>query len=550
MIPGQRAKTAILLLAVFVAAGAGGVYAEEAIQFTIESDKDEYVINEPVRFKLKLKNISETEQRVLTDLGGGHYLSLTRNITYNITTPAGIEEKRCIPSEADLIGDIWDYKGVPLAPGDSLVAYVYPFQSFLEGKVTREKALKEKERRYRTFNKPGTYKISMVYEATPEKFNNIYTREGGLRSNEITVHFREPGPVEKKMIDAMNHSITTDYDIYNWVEPDDAEIMSNLIKKYPDHPLTRHLELRVANARFWKGKLEEAAQKFREVNRKHPDFRYHNVQLFLARTYLKMGKKEKAIEVIDTAFRNDPECRELRDLNELKAEILYGKRDGYSKWMKARAKGIDLFKKERAGIIKNPPEDLLREAEKVLKEQFRTNPDSYKETPYFNPEDDLMDFRLGEPCPAYQLDVQKVYRMEDTGGFKNALDFRSWNLPIYIADEENPRTIIRMKKHTDGKWYQGGGGSGRPVIEVREKYQGEEGYKYALLVTRSDLREMFLIERDEELEIYIPGQDSYKAGLFGLSKDSAGYYPAIPLDQLVDYIKDNWKYSGRQKGLN
>ena len=70
--------------------------------------------------------------------------------------------------------------------------------------------MKEKKRRYRTFNKPGTYKIRIVYEATPEKFNNIYTREGGLRSNEITVHFREPGPVEKKMIDAMEHSLGAD----------------------------------------------------------------------------------------------------------------------------------------------------------------------------------------------------------------------------------------------------------------------------------------------------------------------------------------------------
>ena len=139
--------------------------------------------------------------------------------------------------------------------------------------------------------------------------------------------------------------------IYDRVEPDDAEIMSGLIKKYPDNPLTRHLELRVANARYWEGKLEEAAEKFREVNRKYPDFRYHNAQLFLARTYLKMGKKEKAIEAIDTAFRNDPECRELRSLNRLKAEILYGKREGYRKWMKARAKGIDLFEKERSDSI-------------------------------------------------------------------------------------------------------------------------------------------------------------------------------------------------------
>ncbi|MFO7916127.1 MAG: tetratricopeptide repeat protein [Candidatus Krumholzibacteriales bacterium] len=549
MISGYRLKPAIFLMAVIVAAGAAEASAGEPVQFTIESSKDEYVVNEPVRFKLKLKNISETEQRVLTDTGEG-FLSLTRNIDYYITTPAGIEEKRYIPWDSDLIGGMGDYKGVPLAPGDSLVAYVYPFQSFLAGKVTREKVLKEKKRRYRTFNKPGTYKISIVYEATPEKFNNIYTREGGLRSNEITVNFREPGPIEKKMIDAMEHSLGADIYIYDRVEPEDAEIMSELIEKYPDNPLTRHLELRVANARYWEGKLEEAAEKFREVNRKYPDFRYHNVQLFLAMTYLKMGKKEKAIEAIDTAFRNDPECRELRSLNELKAEILYGKREGYRKWMKARVKGIDLFKKENSGIMKNPPEDLLPEAEKVLGEHFRTNPDSYKQTPYFNPEDDLMDFRLGDPYPAYHLDVRKVYRMEDTSDFKNALDFRSWNLPIYIGDEKNPRTIIRMKKYIDGKWYPGGGGSAQPIVEVREKYPGEEGYKYAHLVSRSDLREIFLIERDEEFEIYIPGQDSYKAGLFGLSKDSAGYYPAIPLDQLVGHIKSNWKYSGRGKGLN
>jgi hypothetical protein len=100
-----------------------------------------------------------------------------------------------------------------------------------------------------------------------------------------------------------------------------------------------------------------------------------------------------------------------------------------------------------AGVIKEVPEDLLPAAEKILSEEFNKNAYNYKNNlSYFQPEDNLMDFRLGEPYPFYQLNLKDIYYLKDKNNFENIIQFRGWSVPIYLGNEKEPRTRVTIKK--------------------------------------------------------------------------------------------------------
>lgn len=63
--------------------------ASEPIQLTLESDKAEYIIKEPLRFKLTFKNVSGKEQRLMLVGGTIPQLDLLEHIIYSIKTPEG-----------------------------------------------------------------------------------------------------------------------------------------------------------------------------------------------------------------------------------------------------------------------------------------------------------------------------------------------------------------------------------------------------------------------------------------------------------------------------
>jgi len=202
-------------------------------------------------------------------------------------------------------------------------------------------------------------------------------------------------------------------------------------------------------------------------------------------------------------------------------------------------------------VIKDTPEDLPPAAKKLLSEQFDKKLHTYiKNFPFFHPEDSLLDFRVGDPCPAYGLDVIKVYQLENKNNFEEALEFRAWNIPIYLGDEKEPRTLFRVRKESDGKWhYMGMGGRAQPLAEARENWPAEEGYKSAYLVTHP-FRTLIMLEKADTLQIYIFSQDSVVAKFFGVSKNSDGFYPLFSRDHLIEHIKSKEKYSRKRTGLD
>ena len=105
-----------------------------------------------------------------------------------------------------------------------------------------------------------------------------------------------------------------------------------------------------------------------------------------------------------------------------------------------------------AGVIKEVPEDLLPAAEKILEIKFDRSRQWYLSMSYFQPEDNLMDFRLGVPYPCYQFKMKDIYYLKDKKNFENIIKFRIWSVPIYLGNEKEPRTKFNMKKDSDGKW--------------------------------------------------------------------------------------------------
>lgn len=180
----------------------------------------------------------------------------------------------------------------------------------------------------------------------------IFTPQGGvLESNEITLRFREPDPVEKEILDVIwETSPYAIHDIGDYVETEEASKMSQLIAKYPEHPLIKHLEIRVAISKkhYKVRKYDEAIELFDEFQRKYPHFRFHERQVHLAFAYRGKGDKQKAIEIVNNAFKKEPACRYDYDLNRVKAIVLYGKRGWEKKWTeKAHRFGVDYLSKEK-----------------------------------------------------------------------------------------------------------------------------------------------------------------------------------------------------------
>jgi len=204
-----------------------------------------------------------------------------------------------------------------------------------------------------------------------------------------------------------------------------------------------------------------------------------------------------------------------------------------------------------AGVIKEVPEDLLPAAEKILIKKFKSNTMQVKGfLPYFQPEDNLMDFRLGEPYPKYALDGLKIYRLKDNTEFLEALEFLRWRLPIYLGDEKEPRTILSVKKNGEENWvYTGMGGYAQNMLEAKKLWPAEKGYSHAMILVSGLKVPLIMLEKDSKLQFYYFRSNNWAERLFGIYRNSDGYYPLFSKDHLIEKIKGNKERFEEREGL-
>jgi len=206
----------------------------------------------------------------------------------------------------------------------------------------------------------------------------------------------------------------------------------------------------------------------------------------------------------------------------------------------------------KAGIIKETPEGLTEAAEEILTEYFKSERMQTEGfPPYFYPEENLLDFSLGEPFPFYRLDIPVVYELENTEYFKKALILNGWYLPIYMGNETEPRTYLLVKKENDRKWRNiSMGGTYQNINQAREKWPSKDGYLHALLTAEAFyLPRLIAVEKSGELNIFFFSQDSLLAKDFGLSRNDEGYFPAISIEKFTSHIKKDEKYERKIKRI-
>lgn len=200
-----------------------------------------------------------------------------------------------------------------------------------------------------------------------------------------------------------------------------------------------------------------------------------------------------------------------------------------------------------AGIIKEAPEGLMEAAEEILRKYFSNLMKRKEYLPsYFHPDENILNFKLGEPLPLYRVLVKDIYLLQTPEDLHQKLTFSEWMFPIYIADEKQPRTLMGVTKGDEGElrfgaWcYAGMGGRAKHLTEARERYPADEGYRHALIRTYRGFYsyKLILIEKDHDLFVFISSEDSDIADIFGVSKNKDGYYPLLSRDRFVREIKN------------
>jgi len=155
---------------------------------------------------------------------------------------------------------------------------------------------------------------------------------------------------------------------------------------------------------------------------------------------------------------------------------------------------------------------------------------------YLKPSDSLNTITVGKPYPKYMLDTNMIVTMDDTASFEEALQFDTWNFPVYV--DGKPRIRVELRE-TNGTWVMCSiGGDPTPILAARERFPSDEGYEVAFIFThpRSPLI-MIQKGRTKYFQPYLKTKE-----LLGFRADEHGNFPMLPLQYVIEKIQelDNW----------
>lgn len=351
----------IILLAFFIILRAVDIWAKETLTLKLESARDEYVLTEPVKFKITFTNVSENEQRIVGIDQLGKYNTC---IFFEITYPSGKKYRR--DTHPVGISDFSNlmysplYRGEALASGERLVTYLYP--NWTHGKQRREGIdvyAEDNDTPWITFPVVGEYKIRVVYKISSD-YKYLYSKEDGLWSNVITINFHEPTAVEKEILEPVwyndPHDLSEEPSGLQFLSSDRIKSLKGVIGRYPDHPMIKYPIYvlawiysypRLGNENDYKP--DKALELFNILKNDYPDFRIYEVRCGIANTYYHMGERQKAVQVVNETIAADSSFKDATDLILIKLDALYNHYDTFN-WFKARHEGRDYFK-EKTPVI-------------------------------------------------------------------------------------------------------------------------------------------------------------------------------------------------------
>ncbi len=183
----------VLMASAFVVAAAWPVdLCGATLSMSVKFDKSEYIIREPLRARVTLRNVSGTTARIIEvkDLGPEmRYVRMEIERTDGMTTT----RVACWSGENSIRNP--HYLGEPLQPGESVAFNVYPVVSRLVdgddwcGEVT--------------FCRPGTHRVRVVYEV-PEYYAALRAKGNAyVASDFVDLTFRTADRLETEILDVL-----------------------------------------------------------------------------------------------------------------------------------------------------------------------------------------------------------------------------------------------------------------------------------------------------------------------------------------------------------
>lgn len=314
--------------------------ADEVV-LVLESTQSEYVIREPLKFTVHFVNRSDEPVNIV-DIG---LLDMNMsNLVLEVTTPHDeVQIRRFSYVSSDQIFYPW-YSGEPLEPGGSLQTALYPN---VTGVVDEERTGIWSGRHEVTFPRRGRYEVRVgyyVWQTAPKLWR---PEEEYLFSNAVTLHFRDPTPVEEEILDAYWKLGGT------WISTGDhnpfcrydTDALRNVIDKYPDNEMTKYAyfglarELARVRLNVDLQRMRSAIPIFETLLTRYPGLRGDEMRHHLARTYYNTGEREKAIEIFNNALKESPGLEDNYEFmkNKLVAETMSSQ--ALSVWMRKRARG-------------------------------------------------------------------------------------------------------------------------------------------------------------------------------------------------------------------
>lgn len=262
--------------------------------------KTQYVVGEPVRAEVLLKNDTSELVRIM------EVSRLTPNMDFvhmEIRTPSGRVERR--RSRSIEIDEVFfpGFVGEPLKPDEAVWMVYYPNESSLDSVEQLTESADEEW--WETFRVQGRYTVKFVYEI-PDVFRNLPVRN--LESNPVTLEFRRPRESEAAILEAVNMH-------RDWLRASEADpvemsmeterALRRVIKRYPSHEMTKYAKLALANG-LSNERHEEALDILAELNASDRSFRPIEVSLLVAINHRYSGKPERGAELLGNVISREP----------------------------------------------------------------------------------------------------------------------------------------------------------------------------------------------------------------------------------------------------
>lgn len=313
--------------------------AMSSLTVLLESVKTEYVIGEPVKFRVTLRNTGNETLRVvcISDLeANSDYLY------YEVEHDG--QRDHCVTRFIDkhvMFDPV--YEGEPLRPSEEVATLLYPGRVWRRpaGQRSRWVGLRD------MFPAPGSYRVSVTYVVSADHLKLWSTGQTGQKSDDIELVFREPDSVERRILAACSpgSDLAAHLGELNAHAQFDEAALRAILSEFPDHPMSDYARLCLARSLTRIGfsgigpSGREGVAIFEELRARVPNFRAEEVAKQLATAYYYLNERELAVSIFEDALKKYPYMGQQYSFMNRYIHALTGDGDAPRRWNESRRQG-------------------------------------------------------------------------------------------------------------------------------------------------------------------------------------------------------------------